>query len=117
MAKTLDSETGDQQTLDEQTPASQTEEIEPGDTLSNEDSNPAMSPFAIDTSEVVDSPNASVSSKLLTRAKPARSKSAVAPVIRARRRKKLPVWLVPAIITGMLAMLIGVLALVVSSLN
>ena len=95
----------------------QTAEINAVETASNEDSDPALSPFAIDTSEVVDNPNASVSSKILTRAKPARRKSAVAPVIRARRRKKLPIWLVPAIISGMLAMLIGVLAIVVWSLT
>ena len=117
MAQSLDDGTSPQQSSDGQPPASQTAEINSVETASNEDSNPAMSPFAIDTSEVVDNPNASVSSKILSRAKPARPRSTVAPVIKARRRKKLPVWLVPAIISGMLAMLIGVLALTVWSLN
>ena len=92
---------------------SRTEEIAGGETVANaEGDNPAMSPFAIETSAVPDSPNASVSSIIMSRSKPAVSKAPIAPKIRARRRKKPPIWLAPAIIGGMLLLLLGVLLLV-----
>jgi len=91
---------------------SRTEEIEGVETLSTGDEdNPAMSPFAIETSAVPDAPNASVSSIIMTRSKPAVSNSVVAPKIRVRRRKKPSVWLAPAIIGGMLLLLLGVATL------
>ncbi len=69
------------------------------------------SPFAIDTSAVVDDPNASASSKALARAAVASKKTTtVAPKIRTRRRaKKVPVWLIAAVVISMIAILVGVL--------
>ena len=96
---------------------SRTEEIPVGETVSTGDEdNPAMSPFAIETSTVPDAPNASVSSIIMTRSKPSISKSGVAPKIRRRRRKKAPIWLAPAIVGGMLLLLLGVLVLVTRNL-
>jgi serine/threonine-protein kinase len=95
---------------------SRTDEIPVGETVSTGDEdNPAMSPFAIETSAVPDAPGASVSSIIMTRSKPSVGK-AVAPKIRVRRRKKPPVWLAPAIIGGMLLLLLAVLVLVTSNL-
>lgn len=83
-----------------------------GAVSTGEEDDSAMSPYAIETSAVPDSPNASVSSVIMTRPKPAATKAKSAPKIRARRRKKPPVWLAPAIIGGMLLLLLGVLVLV-----
>lgn len=96
---------------------SPTEEFEVGETVSmGEEDDPAMSPFAIETSSVPDAPGASVSSIIMTRSKPAGPKPAEAPTIRARRRKKPPAWLAPAIIGVMLLLLLAVLVLVTSFL-
>ena len=92
------------------------EEIAVAEPVSAQEDNPEMSPFAIETSTVPDSPNASVSSVIMTRSNPTAAKARVAPKIRARRRKKLPVWLAPAIIGGMLMLLLGVLVLVTRNL-
>lgn len=71
----------------------------------------ADSPFAIDTSAVVEDPNASVSSKALARAAAAQRKATTtAPRIRPRSRgKKVPVWLVAGVVMAMIAILVGVL--------
>ena len=87
------------------------EEIKVAEPVSIEEDNSEMSPFAIETSAVPDGPNASVSSVIMTRSKPSVARGGVAPQIRARRRKKPPVWLAPAIIGGMLMLLLGVLVL------
>jgi len=92
------------------------EEIKVAEPVSIEEDNSEMSPFAIETSAVPDGPNASVSSVIMTRSKPSVARGGVAPQIRARRRKKPPVWLAPAIIGGMLMLLLGVLVLVTRNL-
>ena len=69
------------------------------------------SPFAIDTSAVVEDPNASASSKALARAAAAKGKApSVVPRIRTRRRaKKVPAWLIAVVVISMIAILVGVL--------
>ncbi len=95
---------------------SPTEQIAGAEIVSTgEEDDSSVSPFAIETSAVPDSPNASMSSKIMTRPKPSASKTA-APKIRARRRKKPPVWLAPAIVGGMLLLLLAVLVLVTRNL-
>ena len=94
---------------------SRTEEIKSGETIPNDGDDPASSPFAIEYSSVPDNPRSSVSSKIMTRAKPPAT-TGVAPKIRVRRKKKLPIWIVPTVIGGMLILLIGVLMLVASQL-
>ena len=92
------------------------EELDVGQTaFSGREKDSSMSPVVIETSAVPDAPNASLSSKILTRSKPSASKD-VAPKIRTRRRKKPAVWLAPAMIGGMLLLLLGVLILVTRNL-
>lgn len=101
---------GDDGSLSNRLGGSATDELAV-ETLAEHQSATPDSPFAIDTDSVPDSPNASVSSKVLSRAPVAQNKVAkIAPKINARRRrKKVSVWLIAAVVISMIAILIGVL--------
>jgi len=69
------------------------------------------SPFAIDTSAVAENSKASASSKVHSRVTVSKDKvTNVAPKIQTRRRvKKVPLWLIAAVVISMIAILVAVL--------